>query len=740
LIRKVAVRAVVVVSVVGAFLAPCARGAVLEHYSVGPTGGSGNFSSIFEGASADGTRVFFRTDEQLVSGDTDTFFDLYERSGGVTTLLSTGPNGGNGMFTPFFRGISADGSHVFFETSEQLVAADADGNCYDQQETVVPCYDVYDRSNGTTTLISTGPNGATGNFNARFRGASADGSRVFFTTKEQLVPADTDNAQDVYMRSGGTTTLLSTGPAGGNGDFDAQYRGSSADGAHVFIQTSERLTSSDTDSSADIYDVSGGTTTLVSTGASGGNGANDAAYAGSSSDGSRIFFETDEQLTPADTDSSVDVYQRAGGVTSLVSTGPAGGNGTPGASYVGSSKDGAKVWFETKESLVTGDTDTRQDVYERSGGTTSLVSTGPSGGSGPFDASFEGASDDGSRIWIGTFEQLTPTDTDSAFDIFERSGGTTTQVSIGPSGGNANADAFFDGASADGSHVWFDTFESLVPGDTDSYVDVYQRYQGATTLITTQPSGPSATYAQWVGASADGSRVFFTSGDKLLSDDTDTQTDVYGSVDVGTYARPKGATPLVVPLVIAFRDCTSPNRVHGAPLAYPSCAPPVQASNFLTIGTADSNGAPTKSIGSVRLDTTVGDPSTPADEADLQLKTSVTDVRNKSDLSDYGGELQTAISMRITDKLNGSVPVDPGTVQDIPFSYTVPCSPTSDTTVGSTCAVATTADSLVPGTITEGKRAIWEVGQVQLYDGGADSVASTTADNTLFETQGVFVP
>jgi hypothetical protein len=29
---------------------------------------------------------------------------------------------------------------------------------------------------------------------------------------------------------------------------------------------------------------------------------------------------------------------------------------------------------------------------------------------------------------------------------------------------------------------------------------------------------------------------------------------------------------------------------------------------------------------------------------------------------------------------------------------------------------------------------------VRVYDGGGDGVTSTTGDNTLFETQGVFVP
>ena len=43
------------------------------------------------------------------------------------------------------------------------------------------------------------------------------------------------------------------------------------------------------------------------------------------------------------------------------------------------------------------------------------------------------------------------------------------------------------------------------------------------------------------------------------------------------------------------------------------------------------------------------------------------------------------------------------------------------------------------GTIKEGRRSIWQLGQVKVNDGGADGVASTTP-NTLFAAQGVFVP
>jgi hypothetical protein len=141
----------------------------------------------------------------------------------------------------------------------------------------------------------------------------------------------------------------------------------------------------------------------------------------------------------------------------------------------------------------------------------------------------------------------------------------------------------------------------------------------------------------------------------------------------------------------------------------------------------------------VRLDAIVGNSSTPANEADVSLTLSVTDVRNKSDLSDYAGQLEVSLGLRITDKLNGSAPVDPGTVQDIPFAYTGSCTPTPDTTVGSTCAAHTTANAILPGAITESKRTIWQIDTVNVYDGGSDGDV-TTDPNTLFERQGIFVP
>jgi hypothetical protein len=60
--------------------------------------------------------------------------------------------------------------------------------------------------------------------------------------------------------------------------------------------------------------------------------------------------------------------------------------------------------------------------------------------------------------------------------------------------------------------------------------------------------------------------------------------------------------------------------------------------------------------------------------------------------------------------------------------------------IGSACEVDTTADALMPGAINEGVRAIWQLGQVEVLDGGPDGDVDTPADADVFLRQGIFVP
>jgi hypothetical protein len=427
--------------------------------------------------------------------------------------LSAGEVNGNGAVNAGFQDASDDGSQVFFETAEQLVSADTDAST-----------DVYERSSSATTLVSAGQINGNGAFNALFDSASANGSRVFFRTNEPLVSADTDASQDVYERSGGTTKRVSAGQINGNGASPATFQGASADGTRVFFDTVEKLVSGDTDAFNDVYQRAGGTTKRVSAGQINGNGAINAAFQGASADGARVFFLTQEPLVPADTDAFQDIYERSAGVTKLASAGQVNGNGTFTASFRGASANGSRVFFETNEKLVSADNDASQDVYERSAGTTTRISSG----NDAFNASFQGASADGSRVFFETAEKLVGADSDNSTDVYQRFGGATNRVSAGQINGNGAFNALFASTSADGARVFFHTDEPLVSADTDASRDIYERSGGTTKRISGgQINGNGAFPATLQAASADGARLFFHTDEPLVAADTDASQDIY---------------------------------------------------------------------------------------------------------------------------------------------------------------------------------------------------------------------
>jgi hypothetical protein len=215
------------------------------------------------------------------------------------------------------------------------------------------------------------------------------------------------------------------------------------------------------------------------------------------------------------------------------------------------------------------------------------------------------------------------------------------------------------------------------------------------------------------------------------------QTDVMGIMmawiapTMPGYARPKGASPLTVRFVPAYNGCTSSTSTHGPPRSEPACNPAAQSSGYLTIGSPDFNGLPANSTGYAILKTVGESPidTTNGDQADIQVTGQITDVRRKSDLALYMGQIQLNSTVRITDRYNVT---DQATVQDVPFNITSTCT-------SGTCNLNTTFDAALPNVIRENKRAVWQLGQLKIYDGGPDGSVAT-ADNTLFAVQGLFAP
>jgi Tol biopolymer transport system component len=304
--------------------------------------------------------------------------------------------------------------------------------------------------------------------------------------------------------------------------------------------------------------------------------------------------------------------------------------------------------------------------------------------------------------------------------------------------------------SPDGRKVAFDAFPPVNAAKGEIYV---MDADGSNVVNLTNdpavdimpawsPDGRKIAFTS--SRAADGNHDIYTmnsDGSDVTRVTSNTGGDVAASWQplTGSYPRPKGATPVLVSLVPAYEHCTAANSTHGAPLASPSCNPPDQASDELTTGIGDFQPPPAKWRGQLRLDVAAGDPGTPADEADVAIRFNLQDVRNQPDFSDYDGELDLRLSLRITDRYNG-YGAGSATASDLAFPITVPCTTTADTTVGSSCSLTTLADGgVLPGAIPESKRSIWELGAVDVFDGGPDGVAAT-APNTRFATQGIFVP
>jgi hypothetical protein len=108
--------------------------------------------------------------------------------------------------SPFYipLNLSDDGGRLFFQSPDALVPHDSNGR-----------QDVYEYEDGHVYPISN----VAGNFDSDFLDASPNGTDVFVTTGDQLLPSDTDQRVDLYdVRAGGGFPVSAAPPDCDNGD------------------------------------------------------------------------------------------------------------------------------------------------------------------------------------------------------------------------------------------------------------------------------------------------------------------------------------------------------------------------------------------------------------------------------------------------------------------------------------------------------------------------------------------
>ncbi|MCU7728519.1 hypothetical protein ODJ79_32815 [Actinoplanes sp. KI2] len=224
----------------------------VERVSVDSAGHQGSGDSDAPSISADGRFVAFNSKSaNLVPGDTNGWSDVFvhDRQTGTTERVSQGTGGEEANWDSFNPSLSADGRFVVFESAAtNLVAGDTND---------VPDAFVVDRQTGRTERVSVDSYGRQATDIVTQSSISADGRYVAFVSAApnlDLRP-DTNHAADVFVhdRSTAETERVSLTAAGTQASGPSLVARISGDGRHVAFEADGNLVPDDTNNQADIY-------------------------------------------------------------------------------------------------------------------------------------------------------------------------------------------------------------------------------------------------------------------------------------------------------------------------------------------------------------------------------------------------------------------------------------------------------------------------------------------------------
>ncbi len=319
--------------------------------------------------SGDGRYVAFVSDDKdLVPGGNGNFYQVFlrDRVTGVTSRISTKINGNQGTDDSGSPSLSNDGRYIAFES-------DSPGFVVGDKNDWTDVF-VRDRVTNTTQRVSLTSTGAEADTGGEDPSISGTGAVVAFTSGEALVPSDTNDLDDIYVRNVATNTtkLVSVATNGTQTNGASRSPAISADGRFVaFTSVATNLDGiADTNNAPDVFvrDLLTGATQRASLNASGGLAHGIAAAPSISGDGRFVAYQTTaSDAIEADTNGVVDAYvfDRASATTSRVSTDQLGTELPEGGIAPVLSADGQSVTFASAAQIMGQTLSTTRQLYVR---------------------------------------------------------------------------------------------------------------------------------------------------------------------------------------------------------------------------------------------------------------------------------------------------------------------------------------------------------------------------------------
>ncbi len=419
---------------------------------------------------------------------------LAQAAPGDTELLSVAPDGKAAGFT-HPASISPDGRYVVINSGNPVFLPGASNP--------VSNMILRDRQTGMMELVSLSSTGMYDTIGSE-PGApvSADGRYVAFNSWDVMVPGDTNENWDIFVRDRqtGTTRRVSVSSAGAQGNGDSYLPVMSADGRYVaFMSQSSNLVAGDTNGMADIFsrDLQTATTQRVSVSSTGVQSDGNSGHLAISANGRYVAFESRaSNLDSSDTNQGVsDIYVRdlQTGTTQVVSEVQLYAN----SDRPSISNDGRYIAFVQAGSIW---------VRDRQAASPELVSVDSAGTPANDGSNFSSISGDGRYVAFDSYAtNLVPDDTNNAQDSFvhDRQSGVTQRISLTSDGDQGYIGSGAPRLSSDGRFVAFESADRLVANDQNDAYDAYIHEIGPPVVapFTLAPSAADFGKQAW-GASS----------------------------------------------------------------------------------------------------------------------------------------------------------------------------------------------------------------------------------------------